>query len=86
MSGLLRQSTSQHSQSSSFWDIMPCSPMSSACYLLHAGFLFSLFFETEDVGKHFLPKRRLTFNGRHGVAFQINYRYANLKSYHQNLF
>jgi hypothetical protein len=63
-----------------FSDITPCSPLKvnevweeyvacifrSACYLLRAGFLLSLFFDPEDEGD-FLPKRRLTFNGLHGV-------------------
>jgi hypothetical protein len=54
-------------KSSLFWDIMPqnlesqlafegtnCLQVGSACYLLHAGFLLGLFFDTEDGGNMFL--------------------------------
>jgi hypothetical protein len=39
-----------------------------SCYLLHAGFFLSLFFDPEDGCDMFLRKRRLTFNGLNGVA------------------
>jgi hypothetical protein len=35
--------------------------------LLHAGFLLGLFFDPEEGGDMFLPKRLLTFSGLHGV-------------------
>jgi hypothetical protein len=38
-------------------------------YLLQAGFLICLFFDPED-GSDVPPKRRLTFNGLHGVISQ----------------
>jgi hypothetical protein len=41
----------------------------SAFHLLHAGFLLSLFFDSEDGGDMF-PKRQLIFNGLHGVMSQ----------------
>jgi hypothetical protein len=44
-------------KSSIFWDITPCSLSKvnrSACYLLHVGFLFGLFFDPEDGGNMFL--------------------------------
>jgi hypothetical protein len=47
----------------SLWYITRC----SACYVLHAGFLPGLFFDPEDGYDMFFPKRRLTFNGLHGV-------------------
>jgi hypothetical protein len=52
-------------QSSVFWDVTPCSPLevnrhfrgtagskfnNQACYLFHAGFLLSLFFDPEGGG------------------------------------
>jgi hypothetical protein len=40
----------------------------SVCYLLHIGFLLSLFFCLEE--RHVPPKRRFTFNGVHIVIFQ----------------
>jgi hypothetical protein len=66
-----------------FWDITPCSPLKSTdarnC-LLHAGFLLSLLFNTEDGGHNVPPKRRLTFDGLQGlISHKIslhNYRYG----------
>jgi hypothetical protein len=40
---------------------------------LHAGFLLGLFFDPEDGGSIFIPKRPLTFNGLHGVISQKIY-------------
>jgi hypothetical protein len=37
-----------------FWDIMPCSLLIAASYLLHAGFLLGLVFDPEDGGDMFL--------------------------------
>jgi hypothetical protein len=34
--------------------------------LLHVAFLFRLLFDVEE-GEYVLPKRRLTFNGLHGI-------------------
>jgi hypothetical protein len=51
-------------KSSIFWNIAPCSPLKvnrhfggtcrPACYLLHVGFLFGLFFDSEDRADMFL--------------------------------
>jgi hypothetical protein len=60
--------------SSAFWDIMSRSPLKvnlrlGLTYRLHlqggflAGFLLDLFLDT-----HILPKRRLIFNGFHGLC------------------
>jgi hypothetical protein len=40
------------------------------CHLLHAGFLFGLFFELENGKKHIPLKHWLIFNGLHGVLSQ----------------
>jgi hypothetical protein len=40
------------------------------CYLVHAGFSLSLFFEPEDGGEIFLFKCTLTFNGVQGIISQ----------------
>jgi hypothetical protein len=42
----------------------------SAFGQLHAGILLGLLFNPEDRGNIFLPKRRLTFNGIHGILSQ----------------
>jgi hypothetical protein len=49
-------------KSTLFWDI-------TLCYF-QTGFLLGLFFDPEDGGDMFLPKRRLIFNGLHGVISQ----------------
>jgi hypothetical protein len=41
--------------------------VASPCYLLHAGFLLGLIFDPNNEGGMFLSKRRLTFNGLHGI-------------------
>jgi hypothetical protein len=50
--------TAEVMKSPTFCDIIPCSPLkdkqSSACYRLHAGFLFVLFFNSEDGSDMFL--------------------------------
>jgi hypothetical protein len=59
-------------KSSIFWEIVLYSPLEVnelACYLLHAGFLFGLFFNPEDGGEMFLSlKYWLTFKGLHAVS------------------
>jgi hypothetical protein len=51
-------------KSSIFWDIS-----SSACYLLHVGFSFGLFFGPQD-GGDVSPKHQLAFNRLHGTISQ----------------
>jgi hypothetical protein len=43
---------------------------SSACYLLHAGFLPGLFFNPEDGSNITLLKCQMTFNGLHSITSQ----------------
>jgi hypothetical protein len=57
-------------KSSIFWDIAPRHAVGPAYYLLHTGFLLGLFFNPEDGGNIFSPKRLLTFRRLHGVIFQ----------------
>jgi hypothetical protein len=45
------------------------SKKSFACYLLHAGFLFGLFFDPEN-GGDVPPKSHLTFTGLRGIMSQ----------------
>jgi hypothetical protein len=53
-------------KSTIFWDITPCSrALLAICF--HAGFLLS--FDPKKAGA-LLPKRRLAFNGLHGVIPQ----------------
>jgi hypothetical protein len=82
----ISEDTTLLKKSTIIWDIMLCGPMRvnrrfGGTYRLllqgeslfitcfHAGFLLSLFFDPED-GGDVLPKRRSTFNGRHGVLSQ----------------
>jgi hypothetical protein len=52
---------------------------------LRDGFLFVIFFDPEDEGEMFRPKRRLTFSGLHAVTSEKtnlhNHRCWKLKSY-----
>jgi hypothetical protein len=42
----------------------------AASYVIHAGFVLGLFFDTEDQGRHVPLKRWLTFNRLHGIISQ----------------
>jgi hypothetical protein len=61
-----------------FWDIRPCSPLkvnrhfggTELCLPPASGFLFLAYSSTLKMEATVPPKRRLTFNGLHGVIFQ----------------
>jgi hypothetical protein len=57
-------------KSSIFWDITPCSPQSSAFHLLSRWFHAGLILLPWRWRWYVPPKRRLTFNGLHGVISQ----------------
>jgi hypothetical protein len=61
------------SKSTIYWDIMPCSPLKvnwhfcSACHLFLHWFFARLTLRPWRWRRYVPPKRRLTFNGLHGV-------------------
>jgi hypothetical protein len=62
-------------RSSIFWDIRPCSPLkvnqsSRSCHLVSRWFLACLILRTWRWRRNVPPKRRLTFDGLHGVISQ----------------
>jgi hypothetical protein len=56
-----------------FWYITPCGSLKvnrrfgGTWYVFHAGFLLGSFFDPESESVYVPPKRRLNFNGLHGV-------------------
>jgi hypothetical protein len=54
-------------KNSIFWDITPCSPLKVNFHLLSRLFLARIILWPWGWERHVPPKRRLTFNGLHGV-------------------